>query len=277
MSDENLDPEIPEINEELIERMNLTEALLFASPEPQGYQKISRFLGKATKKDIEEVVALLNEKYTEGGHCFRIREIAEGYQICLLPNMTMAVEKYFRKQRERRLTQAGLETLAIVAYKQPVTKNEIEHIRGVGADGAISTLLERKLITITGRSDKVGHPLLYGTTKKFLEYFGLKNLKELPRLDEFKDTLAAKNGLNQQELELNKQNAPEEPEDIESPEMDDDIIDYEDDDLRTKVVLKRSEAEFVEPEDDNIDSDDDMAEFSEEEEQVTSEYVDETE
>jgi len=261
------------MNEEVIEKMNLTEALLFASPEPLDYQKISRFLGKAAKKEIEEIVTLLNEKYTEGGHCFRIREIAEGYQLCLLPNMTMAVEKYLRKQRERRLTPAGLETLAIVAYKQPVTKNEIEHIRGVGADGALNTLLERKLVSIIGRSEKVGHPLLYGTTKKFLEYFGLKNLKDLPRLEEFKDSLPNKNGIPQQELDLNKQKAIE----ADDQEIELKTEGIEEDASPTKVVLKRSDTEVVEQDDDNKNRDEDEAELSEEEKQVVAEYVDETE
>jgi len=191
-----------EMDETLIEHMNLTEALLFASPEPVDYKKISHFLGKAAKKDIYEVITRLNEKYTEGGHSFRIREIADGFQLCLLPNMTLAVEKYFKRQRERRLTQAGLETLAIISYKQPVTKGEVEHIRGVNIDGPLTTLLERKLVTIIGRSEKVGHPLLYGTTKKFLEYFGLKNIDELPKLEEFAEKYRSKTATPQQELEL---------------------------------------------------------------------------
>jgi segregation and condensation protein B len=200
---EELTPElVEELTEELTERLNLTEALLFASPEPQNYKKIARFLGRLTKAEVCEVVELLNRKYTEGGHCFRIREIADGFQICLLPNMTTAVEKYFKKQRERRLTPAGLETLSIIAYKQPVTKGEVEHIRGVNIDGTLNTLLERKLVTIVGRAEKVGHPLLYGTTKKFLEYFGLKNLGELPQIEEFAESFKAKKKGPQQELGL---------------------------------------------------------------------------
>ncbi len=201
-----------ELTEELTERMNLTEALLFASPEPLDHKKISRFLGKLTKAQVGEVIQALNERYTEGGHSFRIREIADGFQICLLPNMTMAVEKFLKRQRERRLTQAGLETLSVIAYKQPVTKGEIEHIRGVAVDGPLNTLLERKLVTIVGRAEKVGHPLLYGTTKKFLEYFGLKNLKELPRIDEFTETYKIKKKSSQQELTLSEDEEGEEKE-----------------------------------------------------------------
>jgi segregation and condensation protein B len=193
-----------ELTEELTERMNLTEALLFASPEPLDHKKISRFLGRLSKTQVNEVVQALNERYTEGGHSFRIREIADGFQLCLLPNMTMAVEKFLKRQRERRLTQASLETLAVIAYKQPVTKGEIEHIRGVAVDGPLNTLLERKLVTIAGRAEKVGHPLLYGTTKKFLEYFGLKNLKELPRIEEFAEAYKVKKKSSQQELTLSE-------------------------------------------------------------------------
>ncbi|MBD3217174.1 MAG: SMC-Scp complex subunit ScpB [candidate division Zixibacteria bacterium] len=201
-----------ELTEELTERMNLTEALLFASPEPLDHKKISRFLGKLTKTQVGEVIQALNERYIEGGHSFRIREIADGFQICLLPNMTMAVEKFLKRQRERRLTQAGLETLSVIAYKQPVTKGEIEHIRGVAVDGPLNTLLERKLVTIVGRAEKVGHPLLYGTTKKFLEYFGLKNLKELPRIDEFAEAYKIKKKSSQQELTLSEDEGGEEKE-----------------------------------------------------------------
>jgi segregation and condensation protein B len=193
--------------EEIAEQMNLTEALLFASPEPLDHKRISRFLGKLSKVDIYKVVEKLNEKYTEGGHCFRIREIADGFQLCLLPNLTMAVEKFLKRQRERRLTPAGLETLAVIAYKQPVTRGEMEHIRGVSVDGTLNTLLERKLVTIVGRAEKVGHPLLYGTTKKFLEYFGLKNLRELPRLEEFAESYKTKQKTSQEELKLNKTEA----------------------------------------------------------------------
>jgi len=215
--------------EEIAEQMNLVEALLFASPEPQDHKRISRFLGKLTKADVYKVIEKLNEKYTEGGHCFRIREIADGFQICLLPNMTMAVEKFLKRQRERRLTPASLETLAIVAYKQPVTRGEMEHVRGVSVDGTLNTLLERKLVTIVGRSDKVGHPLLYGTTKKFLEYFGLKNLKELPRLEEFSETHKPKQKTSQRELELNKEETQD------SNEADTNI----------RFVLKKSKGENI--------------------------------
>ncbi len=216
------------------------EALLFASSEPVSYQKISKFLGKLTKAEVAEVIERLNEKYTEGGHVFRIREIAEGYQFCLQPNMTSAVEKFLKRQRERRLTQAGLETLAVIAYKQPVTKGEIEHIRGVGADGTLNTLLERKLVTIVGRSEKVGHPLLYGTTKTFLEYFGLKDIKELPRLEEFAEAYKPKKGTSQQELLLDREKADE---DIEE---DDDTVPAK---TKLKFVLGHPEEEEPEEED----------------------------
>lgn len=207
MPEEHISEE--QISEELAEKMNLTEALLFATPEPLDFKRISRFIGKASKAEIGTIIQKLNEKYTEGGHSFRIREIADGYQICLLPNMTMAVEKFLKRQRERRLSPAGLETLAVIAYKQPVTKGEIEHIRGVTVDGPLNTLLERKLVTIAGRSEKIGHPLLYGTTKKFLEYFGLNNLKELPQLEEFAETYKVKKKIPQQELALKDEDGGE--------------------------------------------------------------------
>jgi segregation and condensation protein B len=102
----------------------------------------------------------------------------------LIPDYAIEVEKYFSVQRNRRLTPAGLEALAIIAYKQPTTKGEIEQIRGVASDGVIQTLLERKLIKPAGRAERVGKPLLYATTTNFLEYFGITNLEQLPKLAE---------------------------------------------------------------------------------------------
>jgi len=166
------------------DRLTLIEALLFASDSPQPRKKVIQFIGKSSAKKMDELIEQLNESYSNEGRSFRIREVAGGFQMYLLPTYTRAVEKYLQTQRERRLSQAALETLSIVAYKQPVTKAEIEHIRGVNSDGVIASLLERKLVAIVGRSQKVGRALLYGTSRQFLEFFGLNSLDELPKLDE---------------------------------------------------------------------------------------------
>lgn len=168
----------------LDERLVMLEALLFVSESPQTPIRIAQFLGKSVRRDLPDLVQTLNESYANEGRSFRIREVAEGYQFYLMPTYTRAVEKFLKRQVERRLSQAALETLAVIAYKQPVTKADVEHVRGVNSDGVLASLLEKKLTAIVGRSSKVGRPLLYGTTKQFLEYFGLKSLEELPRLDE---------------------------------------------------------------------------------------------
>lgn len=171
--------------------INLIEAVLFSAPKPVPVGELKRVLSSRHKGGIRSIVEQLNQKYTENGNSFRVREIGGGFQFYLLEEFSLAVERYFSKQRTRRLTQAGLETLAIVAYKQPVTKGEIEQIRGVASDGVIQTLLERKLIRLAGRADRVGRPLLYATTNDFLEYFGINSLDQLPKLEE---VLPAKEG-----------------------------------------------------------------------------------
>lgn len=166
------------------EEVNLVEAVLFSSPRPMPVNELKRLLPSRHKGGVRGIIACLNNKYMVGSHSFRIREVGGGFQFYLLPDYAVGVEKYFSVQRDRRLTPAGLETLAIVAYKQPITKGEIEQIRGVSVDGVIQTLLERKLIKPAGRANRIGRPLLYATTQKFLEYFGINSLEQLPKLSE---------------------------------------------------------------------------------------------
>lgn len=166
------------------EEINTIEAVLFSSPRPLPTNDLKKLLSSRHKGGVKGIVDKLNQKYAENGNTFRIREIAGGLQFYLIPDYAVQVEKYFSVQRNRRLTPAGLETLAIIAYKQPVTKGEIEQIRGVASDGVIQTLLERKLIKPAGRAERIGKPLLYATTTVFLEYFGIISLEQLPKLAE---------------------------------------------------------------------------------------------
>ncbi len=166
------------------EETNLIEAVLFSAPKPVPIDELKRVLSSRHRGGIRSIVDHLNDKYTQNNNSFRIREIGGGFQFYLLEDYSLEVERYFSKQRKRKLTQAGLETLAIVAYKQPVTKGEVEQIRGVASDGVIQTLLERKLIKLAGRAERVGRPLLYATTSDFLEYFGINSLDQLPKLEE---------------------------------------------------------------------------------------------
>ena len=166
------------------EEISTIEAVLFSSPRPLPTNDLKKLLSSRHKGGVKGIVDKLNQKYAENGNTFRIREIAGGLQFYLIPDYAVQVEKYFSVQRNRRLTPAGLEALAIIAYKQPTTKGEIEQIRGVASDGVIQTLLERKLIKPAGRAERIGKPLLYATTINFLEYFGITSLEQLPKLAE---------------------------------------------------------------------------------------------
>jgi segregation and condensation protein B len=181
---------------------SVVEALIIASPEPIPAQRIAQILEGATPAKVEHAVADLNERYRTSGASFRIREVAGGFQLHILPDFIGYIEELFTRQRKVRLSRAALETLAIVAYRQPVTKTDIEHIRGVAADGVLQNLLEKNLITITGRAATVGRPLQYGTTDEFLKFFGLAGLDALPKMAEIEELLAAAQPKPQTELPL---------------------------------------------------------------------------
>lgn len=169
----------------------IIEALLFASDEPLKAAKICEIIEGLKEKDVRQIVEMLNEDYEKTGRSFRIHFIAEGYQLFTANEYAPYVEKLFRNRQQTRLSLKALETLAIIAYKQPVTRTEIEEIRGVNVDGVLKTLLTRKLITVAGMAQAPGTPYLYQTTRKFLEYFGLKNIKELPKLKELDEIVEA--------------------------------------------------------------------------------------
>lgn len=167
---------------------NVIEALIFASDEPLNPGDIVKAIKEIdgeetdiTPKDIEAVVDSLNEKYEETERAFKILRIANGYTFGTKTEFAKYVGFLSNEKSKRRLSNAALETLAIIAYKQPITKPEIEMIRGVNSDYMINTLLEKGLITIKGRADTVGRPLLYATTDDFLKYFGLNKISDLPK------------------------------------------------------------------------------------------------
>lgn len=162
----------------------ILEAVLFASDQPVGLSTLVEVLDD---RDAAEVAALLREmrdEYDATDRGVTLAEIAGGYQILSRRECAPWVERMLRSRRKVRLSKAGLEALAIVAYRQPITKVEIDSIRGVDSAGVLHTLLERNLATIKGRSKGVGRPLLYATTPEFLSYMGLRDLEELPELKE---------------------------------------------------------------------------------------------
>lgn len=183
-------------------RDSVVEALVLASPEPISAQRIAQVLEDMTPSKVEHTIAQLNDRYMTAGASFRIREVAGGFQLHILPDYIGYIDELFTRQRKLRLSRAALETLAIVAYRQPVTKTDIEHIRGVAADGVLQNLLEKSLVTICGRAATVGRPLQYGTTDDFLKFFGLASLGDLPKMVEIEELIASSQPRPQTELPL---------------------------------------------------------------------------
>ena len=165
------------------------EALIFASPEPITKKTIYKLLDGEPKEDVDAALALVRADYDRPGG-LQIVEIAGGYQITTKPELHEWVRKLFHERTTQKLTVQSLETLAVIAYKQPVTAPEIAEIRGVSSSaGVLQTLIERKLIKTVGRKPVVGRPFMYGTTREFLERFGLNDIGDLPKVDELSDAL----------------------------------------------------------------------------------------
>jgi segregation and condensation protein B len=163
------------------------EALLFVSGEPISLDKLVEVLEGTDTDRIRQALDRLRQNYDAAGRGLQIVEVAGGYQIATRSECAPWIKALEKIKTATRLSRSGLETLAIVAYKQPVTRGEIEAIRGVDSAGVLRTLLERRILKIVGRREELGRPMLYGTTREFLHYFGLKDLSELPALKEFKE------------------------------------------------------------------------------------------
>jgi segregation and condensation protein B len=166
----------------------IVEALIFASPEPVTPKMLYKLLADEPKEDVAAAVNALKADY-ESRPGLQLVEVAGGYQIVTRPQLHEWVRRLFHERSSQKLTVQGLETLAVIAYKQPITALEIGEIRGVNTSGVLSTLLERHLIKIVGRKNVVGRPFLYATTKEFLIRFGLKDLNDLPRIEDMAEAL----------------------------------------------------------------------------------------
>jgi segregation and condensation protein B len=200
----------------------IVEGLIFAADEPISPKQIRELVEGAgengaedssvlTPQALRSIVDALNGDYEHGGRPYRIQAVAGGYIFATNREVSAFVGKLHREQSRRRLTQAALETLAIIAYKQPITKVELEAIRGVNSDYIVKSLLEKDLITITGRQQSPGRPLLYGTTKRFLMHFGLDSLTDLPKPREIEELIGETElEVEKRMLELEKQRQEEE-------------------------------------------------------------------
>lgn len=184
---------------EASEKRRIIEALILSSTEPISAAKLAEIIPYCKAGQAKDLVNELNTEYAEQDRAFEIWEVAGGYQIRTRAEFSGYLQK-LQKERALRLSQAALETLAIIAYRQPATRAEIEEVRGVDAGATVKSLLDRQLIRIAGQREVPGRPMLYGTTRRFLEVFGLENLKNLPTLREL-DEMAREQGLLQQATE----------------------------------------------------------------------------
>jgi segregation and condensation protein B len=166
------------------QRTRLLEAALFAAPRPLALDELAVLDPEATEDDWKRSLAELRDHYEAGGHGVELVEIADGWQILTRPIFAEAIERAAFAARPQKLSGAALEVLAVIAYRQPVGRAEVEEIRGVSCGGVLRLLTERGLIEVTGRSEGLGRPLLYATTPLFLEHLGLRDLADLPRTDE---------------------------------------------------------------------------------------------
>ncbi len=187
------------------ELSNIIESIIFASDHPVQIDHLLEVInaiddldstqaqtneeaeetGRYQREEIERALEQLTQKYQTDSHAFELRKVAKGYQLLTKRKYHIYVKQATIQNNQKRLSRAALETLSIIAYRQPVSKAELEFIRGVNCDYAVGKLLEKKLVSITGRSEAPGRPLLYGTSEEFMQYFGISDISDLPKLKEF--------------------------------------------------------------------------------------------
>lgn len=171
-----------------IENLKKTlESLLFVSDSPLSSKKVAAFLKEAKVDEVEQAFAALKEEINNLNRSFQLIQVAEGYQLVTRPEHHRWAKELYKVISKTRLSKASLEALAIIAYKQPVTRAEVEAIRGVEVSNLVQSLMEKRMLRILGRAETPGRPLLYGTTTEFLIHFGLKDLADLPKVSEIQD------------------------------------------------------------------------------------------
>ena len=182
------------------ELTKIVEAYLFANDDPMSVKEIVKYIAEVdvTASEVKLSIDLLKAEYENSERAFTVIEIGEGWQLRTKTVMNPWVNRLITKKQSQKLSQRALETLAIVAYNQPITKGRIESIRGVNSDGIVRSLLEKELVTITGREKTPGNPMLYAVTKDFLTHFGLTSTKDLPNLKEIDELLKTDEQLVQQ-------------------------------------------------------------------------------
>ena len=175
---------------------SVIESLLFASEKPLTIEQIKNALGNIDAAQLRSAIEGLMAEYEQANRGMRVMEVAGGFRMITAPGFAPFLRKLFKDRQTERLSKPALETLAIIAYKQPLTKAEIETLRNVNVDGVMKSLVDKCLIRISGRKRVVGRPFVFGTTRQFLEYFGLKSLDELPKMEDFSAMVENKEALN---------------------------------------------------------------------------------
>lgn len=163
----------------------IVESILFVSDKSVTIDQIRQVMEEVSAPDIQHIIQILKDEYAQRMAGMVIAEIAGGYQMLTNPSHASHIRTFYKTRSKEKLSRPSLETLAIVAYKQPVSRADIELVRGVNSDGVMAHLLSKALVKIVGRKEVPGRPFLYGTTKEFLEYFGLRSLEDLPKIEEF--------------------------------------------------------------------------------------------
>ncbi len=243
----------------------IVEAVLFTSDTPLPPAKIAAATELPPRR-IKKAVTELNKRYAKGGHAFRIEDIAGGYQMMTLPEFHDVLRRLLNVKKDSRLSQAAMETLAIVAYRQPILRADIEAIRGVASGEVLRGLLERQLVKIVGRAEVIGRPMLYGTSKRFLEIFGLASLDDLPRVEELRSgaekssaspAVIAEESITSKDEQVVSSDSSTEANPMSKKKPDDDFIPDPDE-------VEEEEEEFLDDEEDE-EFDDDDEEFDDEE------------
>ena len=229
---------------------NIVESVIFASEEEitpkQIKEVLDSFQFKTGINEIEEYITELNKEYHDAHRSYKIIKIAGGYQFSTKSDYAKYIGKLFTEKQKKKLSPSALETLAIIAYKQPITRSDIEFIRGVNVDYIVNSLLERELITIIGRAATPGRPILYGTTKNFLKVIGLGSLEDLPKLKEINEILKNEHidGITEADIDLFNS--------INNPESENEELEFNEEDAEPKTNGKKNTEEESSGPDENI-------------------------
>lgn len=257
---------------------NIVESVIFASEEEISPKQIKEVLDsfqfKASLNDIEEHIAQLNKEYHESNRPYKIIKIAGGYQFSTKEDYAKYIGKLFTEKQKKKLSPSALETLAVIAYKQPITRSDIEFVRGVNVDYIVNSLLERELITIIGRAATPGRPILYGTTKNFLKVIGLGSLDDLPKLKEINEILKNEqiDGITEADIDLfNSINNPVNDED--QLELNEDQSENDEATDENENLDETVDEDYDDEADDDMEDDDDEENIEEELEEEAEDII----